>query len=108
MRPNQTNRLVLAVKESTTLEFRLAAHVDAQLAQHRLISRRDDNAKEGVAATELLQARKDTGGSLARSRGDRQRHKRLVGMEARVFATQEMRLELADGLDRLVADDFEL
>lgn len=66
MRPNQTNRLVLAVKESTTLEFGLAAHVDAQLAQHRLIRRRDDHAKEGITAAQLLQARKDAGGRLAR------------------------------------------
>ena len=96
------------MEETTTLKLGLAAHVDAQFTQHRLVRRRDNHAKEGIATAQLLQARKDTSGRLARSRGDRQRHKRLVGVKARVFAAQEMRLELADGLDRLVADDLEL
>ena len=96
------------MKESTTLEFGLAAHVDAQLAQHRLIRRRDDHAKEGITAAQLLQARKDAGGRLARGRGDRKCHERLIGVEARILATKEMRLELADGLDRLIADNLEL
>ena len=34
------------------------------------------------------QARKDASGRLTRGRSDRQRHKRLVGVEARVFAAQ--------------------
>ena len=56
----------LAVEETAALELGLAAHVDAQLAQHRLVRRRDDHAKEGIAATQLLQARKDAGRRLAR------------------------------------------
>ena len=98
----------LAMEETAALKLGLAAHVDTQFAQYRLVRRRDNHAKEGIATAQLLQARKDAGRRLARGRGDRQRHKRLVGVEARVFAAQEMRLELADGLDRLIANDLEL
>ena len=87
------------------LELGLAAHVDTQLAQDRLVRRRDDHAKEGVTAAQLLQTRKDAGRRLACGRGDRECHKRLVGVQARVLAAQEMRLELADRFDRLIADE---
>ena len=95
------------MEETAALKLGLAAHVDAQFTQHRLVRRRDNHAKEGITTAQLLQARKDTSGRLARSRGDRQRHERFGGVEARVFAAQEMSLELADGFDRLVADDLE-
>ena len=98
----------LAMEETAALKLGLAAHVDTQFAQYRLVRRRDNHAKEGIATAQLLQARKDASGRLTRGRGDRQRHKRLVGVEARVFAAQEMRLELADGLDRFIANDLEL
>ena len=64
------------MEETAALKLGLAAHVDTQFAQYRLVRRRDDHAKEGITATQLLQARKDAGRRLARCRGDRASIKR--------------------------------
>ena len=39
----------LAVEETAALKLGLAAHVDTQFAQYRLVRRRDNHAKEGIA-----------------------------------------------------------
>lgn len=52
----------LAMEETAALKLGLAAHVDTQFAQYRLVRRRDNHAKEGIATAQLLQARKDASG----------------------------------------------
>lgn len=45
----------LAMEETAALKLGLAAHVDTQFAQYRLVRRRDNHAKEGIATAQLLQ-----------------------------------------------------
>ena len=94
--------------ERVALVLGLAAHIDAELLEQRLIRRGDDDREERIATPELRQAREHTSRHLARCRGDRQRDERLIRVQTRVPASELRGLEPADGLDGLVCDDLKL
>ena len=79
--------------ERVALVLGLAAYIDAELLEQRLIRRGDDDREERIAAPELRQAREHTSRHLARCRSDRKRDERLIGVQTRVPASELRGLE---------------
>ena len=90
------------------LVLRLTADVDAEPLVEVAVLLGDDDREVRIAAAKRAELLLHERGQRVRQAGDRERDEHLVGVQARVAVAEVLRLELADGLDRLIANDLEL